>query len=83
MAAAANDSLADEKAPGTIGVGRYEEMEQDGGGSSTAKSRLSGLLWHGGSAYDAWFSCASNQVMSDIHSCPCDLNHVCRAVLET
>lgn len=61
MAAAANDGLADEKAPGTIGVGRYEEMEQDGA-SSTAKSRLSGLLWHGGSAYDAWFSCASNQV---------------------
>jgi auxin influx carrier (AUX1 LAX family) len=67
MAAAANDSLADEKAPATIGVGRYEEMEQDGG-SSTAKSRLSGLLWHGGSAYDAWFSCASNQV-SALHSC--------------
>ena len=60
MAAAANDSLADEKAPD---VGRYEEMEQDGG-SGNAKARLSGLLWHGGSAYDAWFSCASNQVNS-------------------
>ena len=22
------------------------------------------LLWHGGSVYDAWFSCASNQVNS-------------------
>ena len=21
------------------------------------------LLWHGGSVYDAWFSCASNQVL--------------------
>lgn len=64
MAAAANGSLADEKAPETIGVGRYVEMEQDGNSGSTAKSRLSGLLWHGGSAYDAWFSCASNQVRS-------------------
>ncbi|CAL0332771.1 unnamed protein product [Lupinus luteus] len=26
------------------------------------KTRLSSFLWHGGSAYDAWFSCASNQV---------------------
>jgi len=59
---AANGSLANEKAPETVGVGRYVEMEQDGD-SSTVKSRLSGLLWHGGSAYDAWFSCASNQVM--------------------
>jgi auxin influx carrier (AUX1 LAX family) len=47
-------------------------MEQDGD-SSAAKSRLSGLLWHGGSAYDAWFSCASNQV-SIIHSFPCDVD---------
>lgn len=23
---------------------------------------LSNFLWHGGSVYDAWFSCASNQV---------------------
>lgn len=44
-----------------VGVGRYVEMEKDQD-SSAAKSRLSGLLWHGGSAYDAWFSCASNQV---------------------
>jgi auxin influx carrier (AUX1 LAX family) len=57
----ANGSLANEKAPETVGVGRYVEMEQDGD-TSTVKSRLSGLLWHGGSAYDAWFSCASNQV---------------------
>ncbi|OEL25586.1 Auxin transporter-like protein 2 [Dichanthelium oligosanthes] len=69
MAAADNGSVADEKAPGTIGVGRYEEMEQDGG-SGTAKSRLSGLLWHGGSAYDAWFSCASNQVAQVLLTLP-------------
>ncbi|CAN6307309.1 unnamed protein product [Urochloa humidicola] len=60
MASEANGSLANEKAPETVGVGRYVEMED--GGSNTVKSRLSGLLWHGGSAYDAWFSCASNQM---------------------
>ena len=26
------------------------------------KGRLKAFLWDGGSAYDAWFSCASNQV---------------------
>lgn len=61
MASEANGSLSDEKAPETVGVGRYVEMDQDQD-SNTVKSRLSGLLWHGGSAYDAWFSCASNQV---------------------
>uniref|UniRef100_A0ACD5TWS4 Uncharacterized protein n=1 Tax=Avena sativa TaxID=4498 RepID=A0ACD5TWS4_AVESA len=66
MAAAANDSVADEKAP----AGRYEEMDQDGGSSTTAKSQLSGLLWHGGSAYDAWFSCASNQVAQVLLTLP-------------
>ena len=28
---------------------------------------MKSLLWHGGSVYDAWFSCASNQV-TIIHS---------------
>uniref|UniRef100_A0A804LH12 Amino acid transporter transmembrane domain-containing protein n=1 Tax=Zea mays TaxID=4577 RepID=A0A804LH12_MAIZE len=55
--------VADENgAAETVGVGRYVEMEKDQE-SSAAKSRLSGLLWHGGSAYDAWFSCASNQLL--------------------
>lgn len=27
-----------------------------------AMTKLSKLFWHGGSGYDAWFSCASNQV---------------------
>ncbi|GJN08491.1 hypothetical protein PR202_ga26417 [Eleusine coracana subsp. coracana] len=63
-------SFADEKAPAeTVGVGRYVEMEQDGD-SNTVKSRLSGLFWHGGSAYDAWFSCASNQVAQVLLTLP-------------
>jgi auxin influx carrier (AUX1 LAX family) len=62
MASEANGGVvANEKGAETVGVGRYVEMEQDQD-SNTVKSRLSGLLWHGGSAYDAWFSCASNQV---------------------
>lgn len=52
----------DDKVVETVMVGRYIEMERDGE-NKTMKSRLSGLLWHGGSAYDAWFSCASNQVI--------------------
>lgn len=67
MGEVADVSFADEKAPSeTVGVGRYVEMEQDGG-SNTVKTRLSGLLWHGGSAYDAWFSCASNQVTTIVY----------------
>jgi len=40
---------------------RKEENEEEahGGGSSF---NVKSFLWHGGSVYDAWFSCASNQV---------------------
>jgi auxin influx carrier (AUX1 LAX family) len=72
MGEAAAVSFADEKAPvETVGVGRYVEMEQDGDSANAGvKSRLSGLLWHGGSAYDAWFSCASNQVAQVLLTLP-------------
>lgn len=43
----------------TIERGEEREEENVGGGSH---SSLKSILWHGGSAYDAWFSCASNQV---------------------
>lgn len=45
----------------TVIAGNYVEMEA-GGNPNTVKSKLSKLFWHGGSVYDAWFSCASNQV---------------------
>lgn len=45
----------------TVIAGNYVEMETEGK-PKDIKSRLSSLLWHGGSVYDAWFSCASNQV---------------------
>lgn len=47
-------------------VGSYVEMENEEGTSKTVKSKLSSLFWHGGSVYDAWFSCASNQVYNII-----------------
>lgn len=45
----------------TVVVGSYVEMETEGK-PKTMKTQLSKFLWHGGSVYDAWFSCASNQV---------------------
>lgn len=67
---ASETSVADEKAP--AGLSRYEADAEDGqdGGGGDGKSRLSGLLWHGGSAYDAWFSCASNQVAQVLLTLP-------------
>ena len=35
-----------------------EDNEKDNSGIS-----FKSFLWHGGSVYDAWFSCASNQVL--------------------
>jgi len=37
-----------------------EEGEEVKG--ETSHFSFKNALWHGGSAYDAWFSCASNQV---------------------
>ncbi|THG09075.1 hypothetical protein TEA_003548 [Camellia sinensis var. sinensis] len=52
--------MASEKVE-TVVAGNYLEMEREEGESKSAKSKLSRLFWHGGSVYDAWFSCASNQ----------------------
>ena len=38
--------------------GKEEEKQQEDESIFSVKS----FLWHGGSAWDAWFSCASNQV---------------------
>lgn len=54
--------MASEKVE-TIVAGNYAEMEREEADPSSAKSRLSKLFWHGGSVYDAWFSCASNQAL--------------------
>jgi auxin influx carrier (AUX1 LAX family) len=39
-------------------------VEQDG------KFSMTSLLWHGGSVWDAWFSCASNQVAQVLLTLP-------------
>lgn len=52
--------MASEKVE-TVVAGNYIEMEPEEGDSKSTKSKLSNLFWHGGSVYDAWFSCASNQ----------------------
>uniref|UniRef100_J3N6C2 Amino acid transporter transmembrane domain-containing protein n=1 Tax=Oryza brachyantha TaxID=4533 RepID=J3N6C2_ORYBR len=73
--------MASEKVE-TIVAGNYVEMEREGGGagagaesssaapSSGSKLALSSLFWHGGSVYDAWFSCASNQVAQVLLTLP-------------
>lgn len=47
----------------TLVAGNYLEMEREEEGSKSTTSKLSRLFWHGGSVYDAWFSCASNQAL--------------------
>lgn len=47
----------------TVLAGNYVEMETDSGKPKDLKASISQLFWHGGSAYDAWFSCSSNQVI--------------------
>lgn len=58
-------------------AGNYVEMEREGedeedrsSSSSSMKGKLSRLFWHGGSVYDAWFSCASNQVAQVLLTLP-------------
>nr|CAB65535.1 AUX1 protein [Zea mays] len=76
MAAGGGGSIADEKAPvaeafgGHLEAAEMTEAEEEHSGGGGVKSRLSGLLWHGGSAYDAWFSCASNQVAQVLLTLP-------------
>ncbi|KAG5053039.1 hypothetical protein AAZX31_02G240000 [Glycine max] len=54
----------------TIERGEEREEENVGGGGGGSHSSLKSILWHGGSAYDAWFSCASNQVAQVLLTLP-------------
>ncbi|OAY79402.1 Auxin transporter-like protein 3 [Ananas comosus] len=60
--------MASEKVE-TIVAGNYIEMEREGEETSS-KSKISRYFWHGGSVYDAWFSCASNQVAQVLLTLP-------------
>ncbi|KAK8625171.1 hypothetical protein V6N13_090047 [Hibiscus sabdariffa] len=53
----------------TVIVGNYVEMETEGEPKGI-KTKVSNLFWHGGSVYDAWFSCASNQVAQVLLTLP-------------
>eukprot|EP00250_Pteridium_aquilinum_P027090 c34182_g1_i1 orf=1-771(-) len=66
---------ADHKEAEQAMVGNYTAMEldrqeQDGLADKSVKGQLKQLLWHGGSVYDAWFSCASNQVAQVLLTLP-------------
>ncbi|KAL0438053.1 UNVERIFIED_CONTAM: Auxin transporter-like protein 3 [Sesamum latifolium] len=68
--------MASEKVE-TVVAGNYVEMrgkeDDDHEGKSTtsaAKTTLSKIFWNGGSVYDAWFSCASNQVAQVLLTLP-------------
>jgi auxin influx carrier (AUX1 LAX family) len=60
------------------GGGDHDQQPSGGAASSTSsssrggrkKKALSSLFWHGGSVYDAWFSCASNQVAQVLLTLP-------------
>jgi auxin influx carrier (AUX1 LAX family) len=54
--------MASDKVVETVIAGNYVEMETEGK-PKDVKAKLSNFFWHGGSAYDAWFSCASNQAI--------------------
>jgi hypothetical protein len=42
--------------------GSNKEEERGGLEEAHVTRSMKSLLWHGGSVWDAWFSCASNQV---------------------
>ena len=50
--------------------GQPGELAAASGASGGKKLALSSLFWHGGSVYDAWFSCASNQVAQVLLTLP-------------
>ncbi|XP_065006852.1 auxin transporter-like protein 2 isoform X1 [Musa acuminata AAA Group] len=52
-----------------------DELEQEADGVEEDREKARGfstksILWHGGSAWDAWFSCASNQVAQVLLTLP-------------
>ncbi|KAA0037410.1 auxin transporter-like protein 2 [Cucumis melo var. makuwa] len=53
----------------TIEPEEYREQEQ-GGEEDEPFGGFKSFLWHGGSVYDAWFSCASNQVAQVLLTLP-------------
>ncbi|MCD9638771.1 hypothetical protein HAX54_022922 [Datura stramonium] len=64
--------MASEKVE-TVIAGNYLEMEREGeecNSTNSVRNKLSNFFWHGGSVYDAWFSCSSNQVAQVLLTLP-------------
>ncbi|KAK3017238.1 hypothetical protein RJ639_005526, partial [Escallonia herrerae] len=59
-----------EEAMVTGGLNETEQDEREGERVDQSMSGFKSLLWHGGSVYDAWFSCASNQVAQVLLTLP-------------
>ncbi|KAI3804978.1 hypothetical protein L1987_26918 [Smallanthus sonchifolius] len=47
--------------PGEMKGANEQEQGEEEAGVDQSMSDFKNFLWHGGFAYDAWFSCASNQ----------------------
>ncbi|KAM1801555.1 hypothetical protein ACFX11_033145 [Malus domestica] len=47
-----------------------EEHLQENDEENTSMFNVKNFLWHGGSVWDAWFSCASNQVAQVLLTLP-------------
>ncbi|KAL3753618.1 hypothetical protein ACJRO7_000948 [Eucalyptus globulus] len=50
--------------------GHDRALEDGGADESSSAFSVKSFLWHGGSAWDAWFSCASNQVAQVLLTLP-------------
>ncbi|RDX65915.1 Auxin transporter-like protein 2 [Mucuna pruriens] len=61
----AEEAIVTNETEHEVGSTRDEEREQDHSVFS-----LKSILWHGGSVWDAWFSCASNQVAQVLLTLP-------------
>ncbi|KAJ8541685.1 hypothetical protein K7X08_002501 [Anisodus acutangulus] len=64
--------MASEKVE-TVIAGNYLEMEREGeeaNSNNSVRNKLANFFWHGGSVYDAWFSCSSNQVAQVLLTLP-------------
>ncbi|KAL6291072.1 hypothetical protein ACE6H2_008582 [Prunus campanulata] len=48
----------------------HDDREEEEGPDHQSGFSLTNFLWHGGSVYDAWFSCASNQVAQVLLTLP-------------
>nr|GEZ00688.1 auxin transporter-like protein 2 [Tanacetum cinerariifolium] len=72
-----NSSQAEEAIVASEMKGVNEQEQGEGEiGADQSMSGFKNFLWHGGSVYDAWFSCASNQVAQVLLTLPCSFSQL-------